>query len=542
MSLSRDDRDFIRDGVDVCIVGAGVAGAMVAYKLGQAGVRVLVLEAGPRHDPDGAMERMQRFIAGDDPWRTQSAARDVFVTAGAMDYDLNRTRVKAVGGTTMHWAGYAPRFLENDFRMYSAYGVASDWPISYQDLEPYYGEAEAELGVSGGDDNPFASPRSRGYPMRAFPFGYEDRMVADAAGALGIRFHSMPQARNSAPYRGRNQCVTFSACRACPIRARYSGDIHVELAEATGNVRVVPDATVLRLETGRDGQSVRRAVFATDPTDPSEREEVRASVFVVAAHAVESARLLLLSESSAHPDGLGNANGLVGRYFMEHRSQHRHVHLNEPVYPGRKGFQTVLCQQFYDHEQRGERSGFTISCDTSQSRYRRIVTRLARESGNWGEAFGEEVETQMAEYMNMILLRTHPEPMPSLDNRVELDSEVKDVFGNPAPRLSYAISDYERTAYGPGREAIVALADQLGAVSRDEVSYHFGSHHSGTCRMGNDPQYSVVDADLKVHGLDNLYVVGSSNFVTLSLVNPTLTLTALALRLGDHLVTSAGAA
>ena len=169
------------------------------------------------------------------------------------------------------------------------------------------------------------------------------------------------------------------------------------------------------------------------------------------------------------------------------------------------------------------------------------MTRLARESGNWGEAFGEEVEAQMADYMDMIVLGTHPEPMPSRDNRVELDAEVKDVFGNPAPRLTYAISDYERTAYQPGQDAIDALADQLGAVSRDEVSYHFGSHHSGTCRMGDDAEHSVVDADLRVHGMDNLYVVGSSNFVTLSLVNPTLTLTALALRLGDHLVTSRNA-
>lgn len=539
MSLSRDDQDFIGDGVDVCIIGAGVAGAMVAQKLGKAGIRVLMLEAGPRHDPGAAMERMQRLIAGDDPWRTQHAKRDAFVIAGELDYDLNRTRVKAVGGTTMHWSGYTPRFLENDFRMFSTYGVASDWPISYQELEPYYAEAEDELGVSGGDDNPFASPRSRGYPMQAFPFGYEDRMVVDAADALGILFHSMPQARNSAPYRGRHQCITFSACRACPIRARYSGDIHVELAEATGNVRVVSDTTVLRLETGPDGESVRRAVFATDP---SQRDAVTASVFVVAAHAVESARLLLLSKSSRHPDGLGNANGLVGRYFMEHRSQHSNVYLSQPVYPGRKGFQTVLCQQFHDHEQRGERSGFTITCDSSQTRYRRIVTRLARESGNWGEAFGEEVEAQMADYMDMIVLGTHPEPMPSRDNRVELDAEVKDVFGNPAPRLTYAISDYEQNAYGPGREAMDALAAQLGAVSQDEVSDHFSSHHSGTCRMGNDPQHSVVNADLRVHAIDNLYVVGSSNFVTLSLVDPTLTLTALALRLGDHLVASRSAA
>lgn len=537
MALNDNDAAFLRDGVDVCIVGAGVAGAMVATKLGRAGIRVLLVEAGPRHDPDKAMERMERFIAGDDPWRTENPGRDRFVSAGPMDYDLNQTRVKAVGGSTMHWAGYTPRFVANDFRMHSAHGIGDDWPISYEDLEPYYSEAEKEMGVAGGDDNPFASARSADFPMPAFPFGYEDRMVADAGEALGIRFHSMPQARNSVPYGNRSQCVTFSACRACPIRARYGGDIHVEIAEATGNVHVLSDATVVRLECGEGGHKVRRAVFATAP---DEFHAVEARAFVIAAHGVESARLLLLSADSSHQDGLANSSGLVGRYFMEHRSQHREVHMDQPIYPGRKGFQTILSQQFHDTDKRGEESGITISCDTSHTQYRRIVGRLARESGNWGERFAKEVEEQMAHHMDVILLRTHVEPLASVDNRVELDPDIRDTFGNPVPRLYYAISDYEQTGYPKGRDMINALADQLGAVSREPVRFHFGSHHSGTCRMGQDPRYSVVDADLKAHDVDNLFVVGSSNFVSLSLVNPTLTISALALRLGDHLVASRG--
>ena len=534
MTLTEQDGSgFIRDGVDVCIVGAGVTGAMVAMKLGQAGFRVVLIDAGPRHDPAEAMERMQRFVAGDDPWRTNDARRDRFVSAGAVDYDLNQTRVKAVGGTTMHWAGYTPRFMENDFRMHSAYGIGDDWPITYEDLEPYYGEAEMELGVSGGDDNPFASLRSTSYPMPAFPFGYEDRMVAEAGSSLGIRFHSMPQARNSERYGERSQCVTFSACRACPIRARYSGDIHVERAEQTGNVMVLADTTVLRLETGSDGRTVTRALVASSP---GQTESIDAAVFVVAAHAVESARLLLLSANETHEDGLANSSGLVGRYFMEHRSQYRNVRLDRPIYPGRKGFQTAFSQAFHDHAERGERSGLTISCDTSQTQYRRIVSRLVRESGNWGERLAQEVDEQLTRYMDTLLLRTHVEPLASLDNRVDLDPDETDSFGNPVPRLHYAISDYEQTGYPQGREIIDALADKLGATSKEPIRYHFGSHHAGTCRMGNDPRHSVVDRDLKVHDLDNLFVVGSSNFVTLSLVNPTLTLTALALRLGDHLV------
>lgn len=524
------------DDTDVCIVGAGVAGALTAWKLGRAGIRTVILEAGPRHDPAEGGLRMQRFLAGDDPWGSNWPERDVFSSVGGVDYPLNRHRVKGVGGTTLHWQAYSIRFLESDFRLRSRHGIAQDWPISYETLEPYYGEAEVELGVAGAEDNPFASPRSARYPIPAFPVSYDEQYLVDAGRALGITFHSIPQARTSIRYRDRPACDTYGVCRACPTRARYSADIHVEAAEATGSVTVVPDACVVRLES--DGnRRVRRAVYR----DRNGAEHaVAAHRFIVAAHAVESARLLLLSSQPGHADGLANSSGAVGRYFMEHMGQLRLATLDRPLYPFRTGFVTTWSQQFHDRPDRDEGSGFMLRGNATGTRAEALVAGLASRSGNWGDAFAREAQELIdREYGRTMLLGSSAEPLPSEANRVDLDPELKDAFGYPAPRLRYSISEYERRGHEAGDQQILALADRLGARAVGPVRNHFSSHHAGTCRMGDDPSTSVVDPHLRAHDLDNLYIVGSSTFVTLSAVNPTLTIAALALRLGHHLASGA---
>ncbi len=527
-----------RDGPTVCVIGSGVAGALTAWKLGRAGVRTLVLEAGPRYPRGEAAQRMERFLEGDYPWSSNWPDRDVFSSVGEVDYPLNDHRVQGVGGTTLHWQAYSYRFLENDFRMRSRYGVAEDWPISYDDLEPYYGEAEVELGVACEEDNPFAAPRTQGFPLPGFPWAYDERFAAAAAQRLGITFHSIPQARTSEAYRGRPPCETYGVCRVCPIRARYGADVHVELAEATGEVTVVPNARVVRLETGGAGR-VARAVYKTrDGTEHA----VAAEAFVLAAHAVESARLLLLSAQPGHPDGLANSSRTVGRYFMEHMGQFRLATLDRPLYPSRTGFQTTVSQQFHDREDRDQASGFLFRGTASPGPSpESVIAEVALRSGNWGEEFAREVLERIdGEYGRTMLIGSNAEALPTEDNWVDLDPELTDAFGDPAPRISYSISEYERRGYEDGDRWIHEMAEVLGARSLGPIQNHFGSHQAGTCRMGHDPASSVVDRNLRAHDVENLYVVGSSNFVTHSVVNPTLTIAALALRLGDHLVRQSG--
>jgi glucose dehydrogenase len=293
--------------------------------------------------------------------------------------------------------------------------VGEDWPLAYDELEPYYGEAEAELGVAGSEDNPFAGPRSGRYPLPAFPVGYDERFVVEAASNVGIRFHSLPQARTSEAYRGRPACATFSACRARPIRARYSGDIHIEHAESTGHVTVVPGANVIRLETDPTGREVRRAIVATED---GREQAIAASAFIIAAHAVESARLLLLSASSQHPAGLANSSGLVGRGFMEHRSLHRVAKLPFSLHPFRKGFQTIISQQFHADAARGDEAAFLLSSEAVGPRFPFLLRGLTARSGQWGEAFAREIEEEVQnEYGRYLLLRFASEPRPWAPSR-----------------------------------------------------------------------------------------------------------------------------
>ena len=235
---------------EVCIVGAGAAGGILALELARRGVRVVVLESGPRHDFARRAEYVRRYLRHENPWRTPLPDLDRHTVGGPAPYRLDGKRVRGVGGSTLHWEGYALRLHASDFRLRSLYGIADDWPISYQDLEPYYATAEQALGVAGAADEPWASPRSTPFPLPPFPFSHSDGLFAPACRHLGVAFHHLPQARNSLAYGGRPQCRACSTCHVCPTGAKASIDLtHIPEAEATGNARIITEATVLRLET-----------------------------------------------------------------------------------------------------------------------------------------------------------------------------------------------------------------------------------------------------------------------------------------------------
>jgi len=257
MSNASGDPDRTPSGhADVCIVGAGVAGALVADTLAAAGHEVVVLDAGPRFDPGDRLEQMEMALRNDvddEAVWAMGGPRDAYTEAEGTSYRLNDARVKGVGGTTLHWGGFTPRYHEKDFEMGSRHGLAEDWPIDYADLKPYYALAERELGVAGAEDNPFSPPRSTDYPLPAFPGTPIDERLETAAESVGVTVHAAPQARNSEPYDGRSQCLGFSTCEpVCPSRAKYSGDVHVGKAEA-GGARVVGRAPGRRLEQDAEG-------------------------------------------------------------------------------------------------------------------------------------------------------------------------------------------------------------------------------------------------------------------------------------------------
>lgn len=521
----------ITNDADVCIIGAGAAGGIIAWKLGQLGMKVVVLESGPRHPLDRRFEYAQRFIKGENPWQTGPAGIDSHSTTGSTPYSLEWKRARGVGGSTLHWEGYALRFHANDFRLRSLYDIADDWPISYEEIEEYYCEAEKELGVAGIADDPWASPRSRPFPLPLFTYSFSDGFFARGCKATDITLHHLPQARNSIPYGGRPQCRGCGTCHVCPIGAKASTDLtHIPKAEATGNVQVLTDVNALRLETDPSNK-VSGIIYARH--DRIERR-LSARVFIIAAGAVETPRLLLLSASREFPDGLANRSGLVGKYFMSHPSMDVTGRIREKVYPYRVGFSTAMTRQFSVDRNRSRNGAFFFEFLNSAGL---TPAGIALSSGKWGEDLQRHVQQ---EFGHILGIRVYCEQLPDKENSVSLDPDKRDYFGNPVPHITYNVGHYEREALKEAHGIAGRVLEASGASGIHLSELRFAAHQIGTHRMGRDPGYSVVDENLRAHDLPNLYLVGSGCFVTASSSPPTLTIAALAIRMARHLASLRG--
>jgi choline dehydrogenase-like flavoprotein len=498
----------------------------MALELSRRDVDVIVLESGPRHDFGRRGEYARRYLRRDNPWRSSLEGLDRHTASGTSRHGLEGKRARGVGGSTLHWEGYALRFHSDDFRLRSLHGIADDWPITYQDLEPYYGLAERALGVAGAADDPWASPRSTAFPLPPFPFSFSDGVFSRACRSADITMHSLPQARNSIPYGGRSQCQACGTCHVCPTGAKASTDLtHIPAAEATGKARVLAESTVLRLEVNAEGQ-VRAAVYAR-PDKVEQR--VTARIFVVAAGAVETPRLLLLSSSRDFPDGLANRSGLVGKYFMSHPSVDVTGRAGQKVHPYRIGFSTAMSRRFAVEGDRAARGAFFLEFLNSAGP---TPEQIASGSRRWGDALRQHVHEEFGRWLG---IRIYCEQLPRRTNAVSLNPTVRDYFGNPVPHVHSVIGRYEQAALDHGRQVAAKIFSALGATDIRGSGVVFSGHLIGTHRMGADPHASVVDHDLRAHDVPNLYLVGSGCFVTASASPPTLTIAALAIRAAEHI-------
>ena len=549
--------------IDVAIVGSGVAGAIMAARLAAGGLRVVVLEAGSegkdRTDLVGQFAKAASKGTRSPYDDVADHLSPVFSPESDADYEQGDTRfhfksgyLRRLGGSSWHMLGNMPRHLPADFKMRSLYGVGVDWPLGYDDLEPWYCEAESELGVSGDHaelDGLHGAYRSRPFPMTRIWPSYGDLQVADAIQNLvsngrPVKLMCTPQSRNSRPYDGRPACAGNSSCvPICPIGAKYDASVHVTKAKAA-SADFRQHSVVSRIVIDADTSRVQRLEYI-DWSEPEAHNvrSLRAKVYVVAAHAVETPRLLLLSaDARTAPGGVANRSGQVGRNLMDHLQGQVACLVAKPIFPFRGPPTTSGIDEFRDGAFRADHAAFRMSIGNDGMGRTESPVQTLRNLLNAG-MIGEELRRAVRDNTSRhFRISYSTEQLPSDLNRVTLSESKRDAFDLPLPKLTVGLSDYNRKAFAQAQRIIEAVFDRLGATRRvgppDSDSYSGAGHIMGTTRMGSDSQSSVVDRDCRAHQHDNLYIVGSSVFPTSGTANPTLTVAALALRTADRIKAS----
>jgi choline dehydrogenase-like flavoprotein len=519
---------------DVIIVGAGISGAMVAEGLAKKGVKVLVLESGPMQDRQQAVEdyraasvRVPEAAYPDVPYAPRAGTidpGDYYVQQG---WGFRSNYERRVGGATWHWLGTALRLLPSDFRMKTDFGAGVDWPISYNELEPWYGKAEYAIGVSGEDVPQLGSPRSTPYPMPPIPQSYMDKVFKEGAATIGLVVNSTPQARNSVARDGRPPCCGNSSCvPICPIGAKYDGTVHVKKAQAAGATSIA-SAVVVDVQVQPGTATVTYRPSGGDPIT------ITSHTVVIAASAIEAAKLMLMSKSDTQPEGLGNANDLVGRFLMDHPVQLAWGLLPQKTFGYRGPGSTSGIDQVRDGAFRSKYAPFRPEIHNDAWTW--MAGDQTAQAATWaqkGEIEAAGFATFTDRILRQALIASCVEQDPLATNRVTLSSET-DAIGVPRPAITYEMGEYTTEGSKAARRLHLRVLQTLGAtdVQQNPIDQFQGAGHNiGTTRMGNDPKQSVVDKDLRVHGTRNCFVVGTSPMPTSGTANPTLTVAALALR------------
>ena len=550
---------------DVIIVGSGVAGALCAWKLSQYDrYKILILEAGDneitqgqriefhhRMDVQGSrgdmyapyMDLESRIFAPVAEKAQRELADQKNDPKNYYDYTAASTDPfkagynRMVGGSTWSWRGNTPRFIPSDFKLNSNFGVGRDWPIDYNELEPWYCQAEDELGVSGNHeewDGLHGGYRSRPFPMRGIPLGYSDQQVkkrieGKTARGTTIRMVTTPQARNSTAFDGRPACEGHSNCiPLCPIQAKYDATVHLRRLRNDARVELRKAAVVTRLEKGGDGRvcEVRYKNWRSD--DPQKEHSVSAKVVVLAAHAIETPKILLMSNN------LANRSGQVGRNLMDHIQFEVIASFPEPLYPFRGPQSIASIEAFRDGAFRSTRSGFRMTIGNDgwgrTGSPATVIDNLLK-NGTYGSALPPAITDQIPK---MLRLSFSTEMLAAPGNRIELSTNT-DVLGIPRPLFTFDVGDYSRQALREGFETAKELfklmeATVAGEQTMPEGKWNTAAHIMGTCIMGDDPTNSVVNRWGRAHDVPNLWIAGSSVFPTSATANPTLTLAALSLR------------
>jgi choline dehydrogenase-like flavoprotein len=524
------------DHADVLIIGAGASGGVAALRLAQAGVRVVCLEQGawpdrdayPGAGPDWELLARKRWTSSPN---VRGLPEDYPIDLA--DSDMVLGNFNGVGGGTVLYSAVWPRLLPSDFRTHADLGVGDDWPLSYEELQPYYEESDRQFGVSGLGGNP-AYPPGEDPPLPPLPIGRAGLALARAHAHLGWHWWPEYNAILSVARDGRHACVQRGTCGSgCNEGAKGSTDVtHWPRALALG-ARLVTGARVRRIEVDDRGRA-RGATWV----DTDGREHFQgADVVVCAANGIGTARLLLLSAHAGAPAGLANSSGLVGRRLMVHPGAMVDGYFDDDL----RSWQGHFGGQIQSLEFGGRDPGRGFPGGAKWS--------LAPTGGPLAVAFGlrgrpalgsehhEHMRARFGRGARWVILC---EDLPDVENRVELSTTLTDGSGIAAPKVTYRTSDDVHRAAAWNVERATVSLTEAGAHTVEWVPMRNNSHLLGTARMGDDRATSVVDRWGVAHDVRNLVIIDGSVFVTVGAANPTSTICALALRAVDHLLAHRG--
>jgi len=537
--------------VNAVIVGSGAGGGVVAKELSEGGLSVVLLERGKwftAFDDRKDDLRNQRTCVLGNSFGPDDRNPRVYVDASGQEHVVPPTHgaysnnAACVGGGTLSYGAMAWRFMEKDFRLRSTYGTVEgstldDWPITYQDLEPYYEKAEWEIGVSGDDSsNIFRAPRKRPLPMPPLPPTREHQILKPAAQRLGLHPFDIPMLRNSVPYNGRGACMRCRWCVgfACEVDAKCgTQNTVIPKAMKTGNCELRCECIAQEILTSDRGHAIGVAYYDSD----GRLQEQTADIVVVSCAAIESARLLLNSKSRLFPNGLGNRYDWVGRNLQGHAYTGAIGLFDHETYDDLgPGASIAVCD--FSHGNPGFVGGGLLANEFIRLPYQ-FASRRAAEIPRWGAGHKDFMRRY---YRSNISVMGPMQEMPVFDSRVQVDPKVKDHWGIPVARLSghrhqndlLGTNFMSAKAEAWLKEAGATTLIRSGPISLDGPSG--GQHQAGTCRMGNDSKTSVVDKYCRVHDVDNVYVIDGSVHVTNGGFNPVLTIMAIAYYASDNLL------